>query len=139
MAHVLAFELRSDAVREYLKAGKCCFMGLRRHLQRQMANAKLLVGPQSVHDRRDAAPQAIASRSGWVVQDLLRNPIDGAGDAHGEDGLSRASPTRPSVTYIADACLKSVERHRRGVPAIPQLGYPPPRSCTVPTYPDGRM
>ena len=60
------------------------------------------------------------------MQHILGNPLDGAGDAHGEDRFSHASPLRPLVACIGDTCLELIERHGSGVPAIPKLRHTAP-------------
>jgi hypothetical protein len=71
----LGLQLRSDGARERLQTGECRLMRLRRHLRRQMADAKFLVGPQPVYNGRDAPREMIPTRSSgrlllhlrWVV------------------------------------------------------------------------
>ena len=113
-------------------------MRLRGHLQHQMLDAEIPVGPQPLHNACDAPREMVTTgSSGLVVQHILGNPLDGAGDAHGEDRFSHASPLRPLVACIGDTCLELIERHGSGVPAIPKLRHTAPRPRAIATDPDG--
>ena len=108
-------------------------MRLRGHFQHQMLDAEIPVGPQPLHNACDAPREMITTgSSGLVVQHILGNPLDGAGDAHGEDRFSHASPLRPLVACIGDTCLELIERHGSGVPAIPKLRHTAPRRRLLP-------